>query len=90
MPSILVLLASAILSETALLRVILAGGGDGRAPPPWPLDDESTMMVPAFAGNGAGLSRLGLSGWRKRDEKGLNTSAIFSGVLACSGWLSFP
>lgn len=88
--SILALLASAVLSEAALLRVILAGGGDGRAPPPWPLDDESTMMVPAFAGNGAGLSRVGLSGWGKRDEKGLNTSVIFSGVLTCSGWFLFP
>lgn len=84
MPSIRALFASAVLSEAALLRVILAGGGDGRAPGPWLLD-ESTMVAPAFARNGAGLSRSDLSDeWGKRDEKGLNTSAIFF------SWASLP
>lgn len=70
MPSILTLLTSAVFSEAALFRVILAGGGEGSAPPTWPLD-ESTIMVPAFAGYREGLSRLELSEWGKRDEKGL-------------------
>lgn len=70
MPSILTLLASAVFSEAALFRVILAGGGEGSAPPTWPWD-EFIMMVLGFSGYGAGLSRLELSEWGKRDERGL-------------------